>query len=872
MANSILEFPIKHIEDNLVFGNDGTVWAYYKIEGFGYDFLESDEKVVPFQRQLAFLSNIEEDIHYLVVPSPTDVGGILDRTIENMQLLNYPLKEYGVSFMEQTKQVLVEQTRTDETSEYFHYFGIQLNPMKNKYRSENAGINILSSLKHFFEGLNSPVYKTLGLEPYDILIEEITAYRNQADSIIASIGGAFSSIVKKVSAEELAYITEKTFSTTMANSDVKIRNDFVSGVLVEGVGDEGEKHKAVRPTEKTFISLQGTHVEEIGPKTLLLSKIIDNEVLEIYTQFVICHSMESENYHPGFEWLYHIQSRMPFPITVSVRAYHQNNESIRKKLSNALLEFEDQRKEASKGGSSTDLSVIDSERGAIQMESYFKKSGQPAYSCSFVFKITANDEKTLKTRVDLLVNEMSRFGIKVISPYGEQINLMMETLPASKQYNNDYKIDVAPGVLAGMLFGATTNIGDNRGFYIGKTKQFKKPVFIQPDLAGKAFEGMANIVNSISVLVAGMTGKGKSFFMNLFVFLSTLTGSQGLIIDPKGDRRGWVNGLPYIPKEFISVWTLGTSDEDAGCLDPFRTSKRIENGVNVGLDDGKDITMDILSYLSNVKIEDDGYSLLSEAVEVVSKTDDPCIGAIITYLQDLHESRPENMSDMRYESVEKLKGTLETLNRNQLAKLLFGQVGQNYKTLQVDKPIQVLMVQNLSLPSESVRELRPAHKISEAIMISITAFTKQYMFTQDRTKHKFILQDEASSIERSSVGSELLDFIVRQGRYYNTTLLKGSQNASDHGEDVANMGMKFSFGLRKTSEAQEMLDYLNLPQTTNNIETLKNLGLGEALFQDIFGRSAVVRIDPVFRDLLNAFDSSTSTEEEKERERQRISV
>src|SRR5699024_10050620 len=156
------------------------------------------------------------------------------------------------------------------------------------------------------------------------------------------------------------------------------------------------------------------------------------------------------------------------------------------------------------------------------------------------------------------------------------------------------------------------------------------------------------------------------------------------------------------------------------------------------------------------------------------------------------------------------------------------------------------MIQNINLPSSAAKTLRPQHKISESIMISLTAFTKQYMFNQDRMRHKFILQDEASAIERSAIGSELMDFIVRMGRYYNTTLIKGSQNASDHGKEVANMGMKFSFALKETEEAKEMLNYLNLPITEENVDTLKNLGRGEALFQDIYGRSAVVKINPVF--------------------------
>jgi hypothetical protein len=280
--------------------------------------------------------------------------------------------------------------------------------------------------------------------------------------------------------------------------------------------------------------------------------------------------------------------------------------------------------------------------------------------------------------------------------------------------------------------------------------------------------------------------------------------------------------------------------------------------------------MDILTYLANIDIQDDQFAILSETLEEVGKQDDPCIGAVITHLQELYKNRPENMSQIRHQAVERLKSTLETLQRDQLAKLLFGEVGQNYKVLKVDNPLQVIMVQNLNLPDVTTKKYRISHKISEAILISITAFTKQYMFSQERSVHKIILQDESSSIDRSAIGSELMDFIVRKGRYYNTTLLKGSQNASDHGDDVANMGMKFSFGLRKTSEASEMLDFFNLPKTDNNINMLKNLERGEALFQDIYGRSAIVKINPVFSDLLEAFDSSTSSKEEKDRERNRV--
>lgn len=858
-----LNFPIKHIENNLVFGHDGTVWAYYKVDGFNYDFLDNSEKIMPFQQQLSFLSNVGLDLHYLSIPTPTDVGGIIDATIREMEHKDYELKEQGIAFLNQVKIALENEKELHESNEYHDFIGVQLNKSKNKYLSGNVGLNMLNSAKAFLNGLNSPLYQAVGLFPQDILEDEIKAYMSQSAAIEVTIANAFSSKIHRVKTHEMLYIVDKLYSTRNNNSDVMARLDFKAGTEVVGTDKKGVKHKAIRSNKNDFLDLQNTHISEISPKELLFSRITnENEIEELFVQHLIVRSMGDVLYHPGNEWLYHMKTQMPFPVTFSIRADNQPNELVKKKLTNAKLEIQDQRDEAFKGGQAVDKSVAVSEHGTIEMENYFTQTGFPSYSCSFVLKVTGESEEQLKTRVDLLRDELEKYGIKVVSPFGEQLSLFLEMIPASKKIHEDYKIEVAPGILAGMMFGATTNIGDNRGFYIGNTSRLTKPVFVQPDLAAKAFDGLGNVVDSISLLVAGMTGKGKSFFMNLFAYLAVLTGSKGLIIDPKGDRTGWVNGLPFIAPDYINVWTLGTDANDAGSLDPFRTSTSVE--------EAKDITMDILSYLANLDIEDDAYSILSEAVEYASSHEDACIGVVLSELQRMLKEDSETMSRKRYEALEGLVNTLTTLKRNQLSVLLFGEVGQAYKTLNHDIPIQVLMIQNLKLPSHDETKKRPIHMISEAIMISITAWTKQYMFNSDRNSHKFILQDEASAIERSPIGRELMDFIIRMGRFWNTTLIKGSQNASDHGKDVANIGMKFSFGLRLTSEAEEMLDYLNLPKTEININRLKNLKRGECLFQDIYGRSAVIQINPVFVDLLDAFDSSTSSVEEREREKERV--
>lgn len=193
-----IDFPIKHIEGNLIFTHENTVWAYYRIDGFNYDFLNDDDKIVPFQQQMSFLTNVGLDIHFLSIPNPTDISGILDNTVEEMKRKNYPLKEYGIEFMKRVKEALENQKELNESSEYHDYIGIQLNKERNRYVSGNMGINALNAVKSFISGFNSPLYQAMGLYPDDILESEIHSYRSQANTIETILVNAFSCRITKL--------------------------------------------------------------------------------------------------------------------------------------------------------------------------------------------------------------------------------------------------------------------------------------------------------------------------------------------------------------------------------------------------------------------------------------------------------------------------------------------------------------------------------------------------------------------------------------------------------------------------------------------------------------------------------------------------
>src|SRR5699024_7431302 len=179
-----MEFPFKYIDDNLIFTDNNEVWAYYKIEGFSYDFLDFNQKKEPFLNQFSFLSSVGLDLHMLSVPHPTDIEGILRATIEEIKLKDYPLKENGIRFFMETIKELSKNTEENESSEYYDYIGVQLDPAKNKNISPNPVLELVSKTKSIFDSLNSPIYKTTLLNPdTDILESVISSFKVQARTI-----------------------------------------------------------------------------------------------------------------------------------------------------------------------------------------------------------------------------------------------------------------------------------------------------------------------------------------------------------------------------------------------------------------------------------------------------------------------------------------------------------------------------------------------------------------------------------------------------------------------------------------------------------------------------------------------------------------
>lgn len=849
------EYPVRHIDGNLTFGNDGTVWAYFLIKGFGYEHLDEQGQKAPFFSQLNFLSKNRSDLHFVVIPTPMNSDHILDATIREMERKNYPLQKNGISFMQASKKALKKHQTDKNSIEYHALLGLQIRNGYNHVKENNKGNTIVKNLVDLVKGFASPIYQAVGLYPGDYLQSEIDAYHKEASDLQRMLEDYFGCLVEKPTATQMVYFSEQNYSV---GREITPRTDFESAETVEGTIKD-KKYKAKRPNKKAFHDIQNAEVQEYDRTTLLVQRLVNQEIEETYVQYLACHKINGFPAHPGWEWLYELQNELDFPVTYSIRAEYVPNDKTKSNLTNKLMVLGDQTKEAKNAGVDPSNDVKKAEQNGIRFQDMFSDTEWPSYNCSFLFRVAAKDRGTLKTRVEDLQNKLSKYHILVVSPFGEQLNYFLESIIGSKRFNRDYTKPVAPNVLAGMMFGATTNIGDGRGFYFAQTIKQNKPVFLQLDLAAKNYEHIQNLYDSLAIMVAGATGKGKSVLMNLLTYLSVLMGSYGLIIDPKGDRK-WAEGLPYIPKQYINIWTLGAVEEDNGCLDPFRISDSAQ--------EARDLAMEMICHLSGISSGEVEYTVLADIVGEAIELYEPCLGAIGTHANEKLAEIPE--TSPLYLPTLIVAGALKDIKRNTLGKLIYSETGQKTKTMSMNTSLQVVMIQNLKLPENGKPATTPQGKFSEVIMIALTAFAKRFMLQSDRSIHKIILQDEASSVERSETGAQLLDFVIRKGRYYNTTLLKGSQNATDHSNDTNNMGMKFSFALNDDDEAVEMLKYFNLPVTNDNVRGLRNLKKGTCFFQDIYGRTAKIYINPLFAQVMDAFDSSTSTKEERAHEKEKL--
>ncbi|MFD1898991.1 ATP-binding protein [Enterococcus termitis] len=211
----------------------------------------------------------------------------------------------------------------------------------------------------------------------------------------------------------------------------------------------------------------------------------------------------------------------------------------------------------------------------------------------------------------------------------------------------------------------------------------------------------------------------------------------------------------------------------------------------------------------------------------------------------------------------KLANHIESFKKLSIAGLLFGN-GDNQKGLDMTAPLNIALVQDLTLPDKDT--LPEDYNTNEILSVSIMMILATYsldFIKLNRSIFKALGLDESWAWLNVAQGKILGNKLVRAGRSMNAGIDFSTQNTDDLGDEKMknNIGMKFIFRSNDRDEIEKALAFCNLESTEENIARVMGLQNGECLFVDIHGNVGVVYVYYWFEDLFNAFDTRPPMEE-----------
>lgn len=119
------------------------------------------------------------------------------------------------------------------------------------------------------------------------------------------------------------------------------------------------------------------------------------------------------------------------------------------------------------GCSETTNNVMDALDSVNELETNLDQSKESMYKLSYVVRVSAPDLEELKRRCDEVKDFYDDLNVKLVRPFGDMLGLHGEFIPSSHRYMNDYIQYVTSDFLAGLGFGATQQLGERDGIYIG---------------------------------------------------------------------------------------------------------------------------------------------------------------------------------------------------------------------------------------------------------------------------------------------------------------------------------------------------------------------------------------------------------------------
>ena len=805
-------FPIKYIDNNLVWNKDNEVFAYYELIPYNYSFLSAEQKFIVHDsfRQLIAQSR-EGKIHALQIATESSIRSMQE---QSKKLVTGKLKEVACQKIDEQTEALVSMIG-DNQVDYRFFLGFKLMVTEEQLNLKNIKKSAWLTFTEFLHEVNHTLMNDFVSMPND----EINRYMKMEKLLENKISRRFK--VRRLEINDFGYLIEHLYGRDgVAYEDYEYqlpKKNYKKETLIK-------YYDLIRPTRCVI---------EENQRYLRL----EHEDKESYVSYFTVNAIVGELDFPSSEIFYFQQQQFTFPVDTSMNVEIVENRKALTTVRNKKKELKDLDNHAYQAGSETSSNVVDALDSVDELETDLDQSKESMYKLSYVIRVSAPDLDELKRRCDEVKDFYDDLNVKLVRPAGDMLGLHSEFLPASKRYINDYVQYVKSDFLAGLGFGATQQLGENTGIYMGYSVDTGRNVYLQPSLASQGVKG--TVTNALASAFVGSLGGGKSFCNNLLVYYSVLFGGQAVILDPKSERGNWKETLPEIAHE-INIVNLTSDKDNAGLLDPFVIMKNVK--------DAESLAIDILTFLTGISSRDgEKFPVLRKAVRSVTQSDSRGLLHVIDELRREDTPISRNIADH-----------IDSFTDYDFAHLLFSD-GTVENAISLDNQLNIIQVADLVLPDKDTtfEEYTTIELLSVSMLIVISTFALDFIHS-DRSIFKIVDLDEAWAFLNVAQGETLSNKLVRAGRAMQAGVYFVTQSAYDVSKESLknNIGLKFAFRSTDINEIKQTLEFFGIDKDDeNNQKRLRDLENGQCLLQDLYGRVGVVQIHPVFEELLHAFDT-----------------
>ena len=447
-------FPIKYIENNLVFNHDGECFAYYELTPYNYSFLSPEEKYMVHDnfRQL-IAQNRDGKIHALQIATEDSLRAVQERSKKG---ITGRLKEIACKKVDEQTEALVEMIGENQI-DYRFFLGFKLLVNEEEINLKAMRKSAAMTVMDFIYEVN---HKLMG-DFVSMSNDEINRFLKMEKLLESKISRRFQ--FRRLDKNDFGYLLEHIYGNTGV-----AYSDYSYDLPIKKLKRETlvKRYDLIRPT-RCMIEENQRYLK------------IGREDQTTFVAYFTINNIVGELDFPSSEIFYYQQQQFTFPVSTSMNVEIVTNKKALTTVRNKKKELKDLDNHAWESNNETGSNVMDALDSVNELETNLDQSKESMYKLSYVIRVAADSLDELKRRCDEVKDFYDDLNVKLVRPFGDMLGLHGEFIPSSKRYINDYIQYVTSDFLAGLGFGATQQLGETDGIYIGYNLDTGKNVYLK---------------------------------------------------------------------------------------------------------------------------------------------------------------------------------------------------------------------------------------------------------------------------------------------------------------------------------------------------------------------------------------------------------